>query len=333
MQVQSDRSAPRRALFRYQQDRLPVAVILALFAADLVVFALAPSWPWVVVWSFLSMPAKNCICAWNHHHQHVPFFNSALCNRAIEVVFGLQTGAVSKVWELHHNIGHHENYMDQRLDESAWRTRSGRMMGPNEYTLRLAATGYFCAFKNGMAHPKIQRTFVIMTVLHIALLAGLLWINPLNAFFVFILPMIVSFLITCRHTYDHHAGCSETDEYAASNNIMHRWYNVLTGNLGYHTAHHLRPGLHWSKLPAFSCQNCRQDPGRKLSPAWLPIRLFPRRIVLGAFVYEGSALVLPSNALSPIDRALLKRRRKAVRVRLSPGFHPTKRGGLQGEGK
>jgi len=27
-------------------------------------------------------------------------------------------------------------------------------------------------------------------------------------------------------------------------------YNLRTLNLGYHTAHHLRPRLHWSKLPA-----------------------------------------------------------------------------------
>ncbi|MEL6829286.1 MAG: fatty acid desaturase [Pseudomonadota bacterium] len=247
-------------LFRYGADRLPVAIFLALFAADILVFALVQSWPLVLAWSLASMVPKICIAAWNHHHQHTPFFRSEFCNRLMEVMFGLQTGATSKVWVLHHNIGHHDNYMDQTKDESGWRASNGRIMGANEYTFRLAVSGYFCAFKNGLRHPQHQPMFVAMVLVQVAILALLFSLNWVNALLVFALPMLVSFWMTCRHTYDHHSGCSEDDEYAASNNIMHRGYNILTGNLGYHTAHHLRPGLHWSKLPAFHARIAHKIP-------------------------------------------------------------------------
>lgn len=270
-----DASRPRQALFRFESDRLPVAIFLALFAADLAVFAFVDIWPVVVLWSLLTIVPKICIAAWNHHHQHVPFFRSTLCNRLMEVVFGLQTGAISKVWVLHHNIGHHENYMDQTKDESAWRARNGRVMSAQEYTWKLALSGYYCAWKNSDDHPDHRRVFLLMMGLHLALIAALFVINPLSTVLIFMIPMAISFLITCRHTYDHHAGCSEEDEYAASNNIMHRWYNILTGNLGYHTAHHLRPGLHWSKLPEFHAKIAHRIPAENYRSAGLLGEILP----------------------------------------------------------
>ncbi|MFN3212169.1 MAG: fatty acid desaturase family protein [Henriciella sp.] len=267
--------ASRATLFRFAEDRLPVAIFIALLAIDLIVFAMVSSWPLVLTWAVLSVPAKVCIAAWNHHHQHVPFFRSAVGNRLIEIVFGLQTGAVSNVWVLHHNLGHHDHYMDQSKDDSAWRAPDGRIMSVHEYTWRLATTGYVCAFRKSADHPDIQRTFLSMSALHIALLVALVWINAFNAVAIFIVPMVISFVMTCRHTYDHHAGCSEEDEYAASNNITHRWYNILTGNLGYHTAHHLRPGLHWSKLPDFHARIADKIPAANFRGPGLPMSLLP----------------------------------------------------------
>jgi len=267
----------RRSIFRFQEDRLPVAVFASLFVVDLLVFAFVTAWPLAVVWMLFTAPAKTFVSSWNHHHQHVPFFSSKLANRAMEAVFGLQTGAIANVWVLHHNIGHHDNYMDQTKDESAWRASDGRIMSATEYTFRLAATGYFCAFKNSKNHPEIRRTFLIMAAVQIALMAGLFVINPVNALIVFLIPMVFSFVMTCRHTYDHHTGCSEDDEYAASNNIIHRSYNILTGNLGYHTAHHLRPGLHWSKLPEFHAKIAHRIPDENYKPPGFPLDYLPEK--------------------------------------------------------
>lgn len=266
-----------RSLFRYQADRLPVALLTTLFFIDVLVFAFVPFWPVVLLWGVLTIVPKICIAAWNHHHQHVPFFNSTVCNRLMEVIFGLQTGAVSKVWVLHHNIGHHQNYMDQTKDESAWRASDGRVMSAFEYTFKLAASGYFCALKNTKAHPEHRTVFIVMSLLQVAILGALLVINWFAALVIFIIPLLISYWMTCRHTYDHHAGCSEEDEYAASNNIMHRWYNVLTGNLGYHTAHHLRPGLHWSKLPEFHAKIAHRIPPENFKSAGFLGELLPEK--------------------------------------------------------
>jgi fatty acid desaturase len=66
---------------------------------------------------------------------------------------------------------------------------------------------------------------------------------------VFLLPMIVTHFYTAWVTYDHHAGLATDSPFEGSYNIVNRWFNRLTGNLGYHTAHHYKQGVHWSRLP------------------------------------------------------------------------------------
>src|SRR5207248_11772882 len=51
-----------------------------------------------------------------------------------------------------------------------------------------------------------------------------------------------------------HDGCDPDSTYNHSRNFVGRWLNWWVFNNGYHTAHHLRPGLHWSQLPALHAE-------------------------------------------------------------------------------
>ena len=236
-------------ILKYKADRLPVTVFFSLTVLDLAVF-FAVDRVWLIVLYWLSMiPVKAIVSAWNHHHQHVPMFYSKRLNRLLEMSFALHTGATTHAWTLHHVHGHHKNYLDQDKDESRWRRRSGQPYGYIGYTAITALTSYQRAYVVGRNHPRLQRAFVGYGLLTLTIVATLVAIKPLSGLLLFVLPMATSLVITIAATYHHHSGLDTQDHMLASHNYTHRIRNILTGNLGYHTAHHYRQGLHWSKLP------------------------------------------------------------------------------------
>ncbi len=236
-------------MFRFAADRMPVAIILTMSAIDFAVYLTVDQVSWLIAYTVLMIIPKGCICAWNHHHQHTLTFHSGALNRLLEFFFALHTGVTTHLWKLHHVLGHHRNYLDQSKDESGWKTARGEVMGPLRYALTIAVTSYYRGYKVGRQFPRVQREYLLYTALTVIAVALLCWYRPIPALYVFVLPMVISLVFTCWVTYDHHAGLDTDDVWEASYNNENRLFNLLTGNLGYHTAHHYKQGLHWSKLP------------------------------------------------------------------------------------
>jgi len=237
-------------VFRYSADRWPVFLILSLTLFDFFLYFVVDSF-WVLVGYFLlTIIPKGCICAWNHHHQHTKTFHNTALNRILEFSYGLHTGTTTNLWLLHHVLGHHHHYLDQTIDESRWKRKDGTKMGEIEYTLNVAGTSYYRGYLVGKRYPKHLRTFLIYTLLTLAIVTSLVFFKPMQGMMLFVIPMITGMLITAWATYDHHAGLESDNDFHASYNNMNELFNLFTGNLGYHTAHHHKQGLHWSELPA-----------------------------------------------------------------------------------
>lgn len=237
-------------MLRYSADRIPVILIFTLTLIDFVLYFTVESPVILVIYFVLMLIPKGCICSWNHHHQHTKTFNATPLNRLLELCFGFHTGITTNLWLLHHVFGHHHNYLDQTLDESRWQREDGTQMGEWEYTWSVASTAYYRGYLVGKRYPNHYRTHLIYTVLCFAIVAGLVAYKPLQGIMLFVLPMITGLLITAWATYDHHAGLPTDNDFNASYNNMNPLFNILTGNLGYHTAHHYKQGVHWSELPA-----------------------------------------------------------------------------------
>jgi fatty acid desaturase len=236
-------------MFRFSADRLPVIFVLALSVVDFGVYLAVDNVWWLVSYTLLMILPKGIVCAWNHHHQHSKTFRATALNRMLEFFYALHTGVTTNLWVFHHVHGHHKNFLDQTLDESGWQRADGSRMGVLEYTLVVTATAYLRGFRVGRKFPRLQKAFLLYGVLTLAGVIALCIYRPLPALFVFVLPMLISLVFTVWVTYDHHSGLSTDDQFKASYNNTSPVFNLLTGNLGYHTAHHYHQGLHWSKLP------------------------------------------------------------------------------------
>lgn len=263
------------SFFRYKEDRVPTMCIVGLFFLDLMVYFWVDNILALFAWLLFVTTPKIGICSWNHHHQHLATFHQTWMNRVLEFIYTFHTGITSNAWVLHHVLGHHINYLDQTKDESAWMRRDGQKMGEIEYTLNIAATGYLRAFKVGLRHKKYLSAFLGVGSISAVILGFMAYYRPIPALMVFAIPMVGGYLVTCWHTYCHHAGLDTDDHFQASHNIMHRWYNIFTGNLGFHTAHHVKPGLHWSKLPEFHASIADKIPPHLYIEPCIPFRWFP----------------------------------------------------------
>jgi fatty acid desaturase len=249
--------ASRGSVLKYKADRGPVAFVLLAFAVHVALWCFAT--PWLAAASILPLTLLSVFVApINHHHQHLNTFRSAPLNRAYEIVLALQTGVAPYAWVLHHNLGHHRNYLHQRPhaqpDESTWTRSDGQKMGRIEYTIDLLLRHQSDIWQVGLKHPKYLRSLLLMKLPLWGLLGAALWLSPLNTLLVFLVPAFLTLTHTIWATYEHHAGCDTANHLVASVNRDNRLYNWLSGNLGLHTAHHQRPGVHWSLLPQIHAQ-------------------------------------------------------------------------------
>jgi fatty acid desaturase len=262
-------AAPDRVgtILKYKADRGPIAYVVASFALRLALWAFAA--PWICAISVIPLAVLGMFVApINHHHQHVNSFRAAWQNRVYDLLLALQAGVGPYGWVLHHNLGHHVNYLHQpphdNPDESRWTRADGTQMGRFEYSIVLLLSHQVDIIRVGLRHPKYLRSFLLMKLPLWGMIGAGLWFRPLETLLIFLLPAFITLFHTIWATYEHHAGCTPGDHLTASRNRDNRIFNWLTGNLGLHTAHHKRPGLHWSLLPELHAQIRNQIPREQI---------------------------------------------------------------------
>jgi len=243
------------SIFKVRADVIPVLGVLLLLALQLWACTLSPLWAFLVAWAMIYFVGTTAVL--QHHHNHLPIFHNRWLNGLIDLVMGLQSGITAYGWVLHHNIGHHGNYLQQQpapaeveVDASTWTRADGSCMRRWEYVWYNRRRMHAECTRIGQRATKIHRLYRNYRHASWLITAVLLVAFGWSAFFAVVVLPQVMVLITFETTYGHHAGLHAEDDLEASRNITTGYYNRLRLNLGFHTAHHMKPGVHWSRLPA-----------------------------------------------------------------------------------
>ena len=258
------------SLFRHRADIPAALLVFTIFGVQLwAFFSLQNPWQLAGIVALLMLIQVSCgaVC---HNHHHVNIFNRAWANRLIETVMYLQTGTSPFSWTIHHNIGHHGDYLDQERDPARWQEADGSVMHRLKFDFYNAAMIYPEIWTLGPRYPALFSRFKRWFLIGNLCLLALLCINPVNALIVFVAPMVIMLVVLLDNTFQQHSGLSTADHYLASRNVEHPLYNLTSWNLGYHTAHHIYPGLHWSQLPEVHAKIRRRIPDVLLSQKLIP---------------------------------------------------------------
>ena len=237
------------SILRYRQDTPAVLLVGLVATAQLYVFFAVDSNLAALGCAALLFGIQVSSGAICHNHHHVNTFRVRWLNRLYEVVLYLQTGTSPYSWTIHHNIGHHRHYLDPHQDPAPWQHDDGRMMNRLYFDIVNAARIYPEIMRIGRNHPHVYSKFKRMFVLANLPLLAFLLLDPVRALIVFVVPMMLLLVLLLDNTWGQHAGTGLDNHFEASRNVELKLYNLTSWNLGFHTAHHMLPGLHWSKLP------------------------------------------------------------------------------------
>jgi fatty acid desaturase len=219
---------------------------------------------WAGVWRHpLVFGASLCLaffaCVINHNHQHHPTFVNRRLNQAFAVLISLAMGVPATVVVAMHNHNHHvqnnhpADFVRASIVDFRWNLLN-LVLFPFVAVARFAPTKAQDIRAWRTTHPGLYREVLLERCVFYPTLLLLFALRPLETVLYFALPYLVGQWGILAINHIQHDGCDPDSSYNHSRNFVGRWLNWWVFNNGFHTAHHLRPGLHWSRLPQFHAE-------------------------------------------------------------------------------
>lgn len=303
----------RRSLFRYSWwDATGIAMIALMGVLEIylaVVFDRL-GWAALAVAAVGLFVVRGSAGFAVHNLQHTPFFRSNGLNRLLLIATS-GAGAVMPISALARgHLYHHRNaisFNDFRLRDVYSFKQVSRLflsVALDPFMLQLLALWFKITFGKAppppdlgrrdfkshaeyndhifgvvlyelKADPALLRQVMLESAAAICFRVTLAIINYRFLFFFFLPLMFFSGLYGLYDDFCQHYGTRGDDPMRDSVSSYGRVFNLLWFNIGYHQEHHLRPGVHWTKLPRFRARMLPEDQRRVVPICLLTNLLIP----------------------------------------------------------
>ncbi len=209
-------------------------------------------WTWVPIYIVQLVMAVS-VSVMTHNHKHLPMWKSKFMNIMTDNWLTMFYGFPVFAWEPTHMNNHHAHI---NTDEDY--TRTYRYTEKNNLFTLLTYPTVSSRFQMGpvfnffISRWKVNKRKFMFNSLQIFFLvlfvAVALLLDWKKALLYVIIPQQFSVYSVLIFNYVQHVHADEETKYNNSRNITGPLLNFILINNGFHTAHHISPGLHWSKL-------------------------------------------------------------------------------------
>jgi fatty acid desaturase len=183
-------------------------------------------------------------------------------NRVYQVILSFTYGHPVSAYVPGHNLSHHR-YTQTAKDNIRTDKARFRINFFNQLLFMPIMSGDILKSEMRFARkmykekPSWFRQYVLEFVLVFGVKIGLLIYNWQCGLLFMILPHYYAAWGIVSTNFFQHDGCDENHPYNHSRNFTGTFFNWFLFNNGYHGAHHMKPSLHWSLLPAYHREHLR----------------------------------------------------------------------------
>ena len=242
-------------MLRYKADRRTLFFVALYFTCLTTLWLKAPAfWPLHVALVMVTSVLAFMGAVATHNALHSPPFKSRPLNRAFQVVLTLTYGHPVSAYVPGHNLSHHRF---TQTNKDVMRTTKMRfrynLLNILFFLVRVAPgimkadSTYVKAMHK--RSPVWFRQYVIEASAFFGMSALLLVLDWKKFLLYWMLPHTYAAWGIVSMNYPQHDGCDPDSEWNHSRNFVGKLVNWWPYNNGYHTLHHIEPGLHWSLLP------------------------------------------------------------------------------------